>query len=56
MTKRPRTLTAAFVRTVGRPGVYGDGRGGRGLSLRVHRTASGRITKTWRQGVCSMKQ
>ena len=36
MTKQPRTLTAAFVRTVGRPGVYGDGRGGRGLlSLRV---------------------
>ena len=26
-----------------RPGVYGDGRGGRGLSLRVHRTVSGRI-------------
>ena len=51
MTKRPRTLTAAFVRTVGRRGVYGDGRGGRGLSLRVHRTASGRITKTWRQRV-----
>ena len=51
MTKRPRTLTAAFVRTVGRPGVYGDGRGGRGLSLRVRRTASGRITKTWRQRV-----
>ena len=51
MTKRLRTLTAAFVRTVGRPGVYGDGRGGRGLSLRVHRTASGRITKTWRQRV-----
>ena len=51
MTKRPRTLTAAFVRTVGRPGVYGDGRGGRGLSLRVYRTANGRITKTWRQRV-----
>ena len=51
MTKRPRTLTAAFVRTVSRPGVYGDGRGGRGLSLRVHRTKSGRITKTWRQRV-----
>ena len=51
MAKRPRTLTAAFVRTIGRPGVYGDGRGGRGLSLRVHRTASGRITKTWRQRV-----
>ena len=49
MTKRPRTLTAAFLRTVNRPGVYGDGRGGRGLSLRVHRTKSGRISKTWRQ-------
>ena len=47
--KRPRTLTAAFVRTANRPGVYGDGRGGRGLSLRVHRTKSGRISKTWRQ-------
>ena len=51
MTKRPRTLTAAFVRTISRPGVYGDGRGGRGLSLRVHRTLDGRITKTWRQRV-----
>ncbi len=51
MTKRPRTLTAAFVRTISRPGVYGDGRGGRGLSLRVHRTATGRITRTWRQRV-----
>ena len=49
MRKRPRTLTAAFVRTVNRPGVYGDGRGGRGLSLRVHRTKTGRISKTWRQ-------
>ena len=49
MRKRPRTLTAAFVRTVNRPGVYGDGRGGRGLSLRVHRTKSGRISRTWRQ-------
>ena len=51
MTKRPKTLTAAFVRTISRPGVYGDGRGGRGLSLRVHRTATGRITRTWRQRV-----
>jgi hypothetical protein len=41
MMKRPRTLSAAFVRTVNRPGVYGDGRGGRGLSLRVHRTLDG---------------
>ena len=51
MTKRPRTLTAASVRTVSRPGVYRDGCGGRGLSLRVHRTISARVTKTWRQRV-----
>ena len=51
MAKRPRTLSAAFVRTISRPGVYGDGRGGRGLSLRVHRTVNGRISKTWRQRV-----
>ena len=35
--------------SVNRPGVYGDGRGGRGLSLRVHPTKTGRISKTWRQ-------
>ena len=39
------------MRTISRPGVYGDGRGGRGLSLRVHRTLDGRITKTWPQRV-----
>ena len=49
MTRRPATLTAAFVRTVSKPGVYGDGRGSRGLSLRVHRMNSGRLSRTWRQ-------
>ena len=49
MTRRPATLTAAFVRTVSKPGVYGDGRGSRGLSLRVHRMKSGRLSRTWRQ-------
>ena len=49
MTRRPVTLTAAFVRTVSKPGVYGDGRGSRGLSLRVHRMKSGRLSRTWRQ-------
>ena len=50
-TKRARTISAAFVRTVSRPNVYGDGRGGRRLSLRAHRTVTGRITKTGRQRV-----
>ena len=49
MTRRPATLTAAFVRTVSKPGVYGDGRGSRGLSLRVHLMKSGRLSRTWRQ-------
>ena len=49
MARRPATLTAAFVRTVSKPGVYGDGRGSHGLSLRVHRMKSGRLSRTWRQ-------
>ena len=46
---RPKTLTAAFVRTVNRPGRYGDGRGGYGLSLLVKGTTTGRWSKTWSQ-------
>lgn len=47
--RRPRTFTAAFCRTVSRPGVYGDGRGGHGLALRVSRTSNGRTAKRWSQ-------
>ncbi len=47
--KRPRQLNAAFVRTVRRPGRYGDGRGGYGLSLLVKPMASGRLSKSWAQ-------
>ena len=46
---RPKTLSAAFVRTVNRPGRYGDGRGGHGLSVLVKRRANGRWSKTWSQ-------
>ncbi|MCY4666109.1 MAG: tyrosine-type recombinase/integrase [Acidimicrobiaceae bacterium] len=46
---RPKVLTAAFVRTINRPGRYGDGRGGHGLSLLVKQTANGRWSKTWAQ-------
>ena len=48
---RPRILSAAFVRNVREVGVFGDGRGGYGLALRVRVTANGRISKTWRQRV-----
>ncbi|MDE0656775.1 MAG: tyrosine-type recombinase/integrase [Acidimicrobiaceae bacterium] len=51
MLQRPRTLTAAFVRTINQPGRYGDGRGGHGLSLLVKATANGRWSKTWAQRI-----
>ena len=42
--KRPRRLSAAFVRTVNKPGRYGEGRGGFGLSLLVkERKGGGRL-------------
>ena len=46
---RPKRLTARFVQSVKRPGRYGDGRGGHGLSLLVKPTKSGRLSKTWAQ-------
>ena len=46
---RPATLSASFVRTVKRPGRYGDGRGSHGLSLLVRPTTNGRYSKTWSQ-------
>ena len=42
-------LSATFVRTITRPGRYGDGRGGFGLSLLVKPADSGRLSKTWSQ-------
>ena len=49
--RRPKTLTAAFCRTISTPGTYGDGRGGFGLTLRVKRTRNGRLSKVWAQRV-----
>ena len=46
---RPKRLNATFVKAVRRPGRYGDGRGGHGLSLLVKPTTSGRLSKTWAQ-------
>ena len=47
--KRPRRLSATFVRTVNTPGRYGDGHGGHGLSLLVKRAACGGFSKSWAQ-------
>lgn len=46
MSKR---LTRTLVKSIARPGRYGDGRGGMGLSLLVKRTANGRWSKSWSQ-------
>ena len=48
---RPAILTATFTKNINRPGRYGDGRGGYGLSLLVRETANGRLSKTWSQRV-----
>ena len=44
-----RPMSATFVRQISRPGTYGDGYGSRGLTLRVKRSASGRLAKSWTQ-------
>ena len=50
--KRPKTLSASFVKTVRQPGRYGDGRGGHGLSLLVKTTnIQVRLSKTWSQRI-----
>ena len=48
-TGRPKRLSASFVRTVNRPGRYGDGHGGRSLILLVKPRAHGGWAKSWSQ-------
>ena len=49
MKKRPKRLSSRFVKYVAKPGRYGDGRGGHGLSLRVSERKGGGWSKTWAQ-------
>lgn len=51
MAKRPKRLTEGYIAGQDTPGVYGDGRGGHGLQLRVRRTTAGHVTKRWRQQI-----
>ncbi len=46
--RRPKRLNGEFVRRVGEPGRYGDGRGSFGLSLLVKETRGG-LSKNWTQ-------
>lgn len=46
-----RPMNATFVRAVTKPGTYGDGRGGHGLTLRVKTMKNGRTARQWVQRV-----
>ena len=48
-TRTQKQLSATFVKTVTRPGRYGDGRGGHGLSLLVKPMKCGGQSRTWSQ-------
>ena len=48
-TRSPKRLSATFVKTVTRPGRYGDGRGSHGLSLLVKPMKLGGHSRTWSQ-------
>ena len=49
--RQPKRLTSAFVRTTREVGRHGDGRGSCGLTLLVHRAATGGVTKSWVQRI-----
>lgn len=49
--RQGRPLSATFVSRLNKPGRYGDGYGGWGLYLRVHRRTNGRLSKTWGQRI-----
>ena len=49
--RQGRPLSATFVSRINKPGRYGDGYGGWGLYLRVHRRTNGRLSKTWGQRI-----
>ena len=44
-------LNAGFIRTVKKPGSYGDGHGGYGLTLLVRPRAAGGVRKSWSQRI-----
>ena len=49
--KRGARLSFSFVDTIKKPGTYGDGRGGHGLSLVVTPRTRGDVGKSWKQRV-----
>ena len=46
-----KKLTHAFIKSINKPGRYGDGRGGNGLSILAKKMSNGRWSKSWSQRI-----
>ena len=51
MDQKPPRLTTAFIKSIDRPGRWGDGRGGNGLSIVAYANAGGGINRAWSQRI-----
>ena len=51
MDQKPSRLTTAFIKSIDRPGRWGDGRGGNGLSIIAYTNAAGGINLAWSQRI-----
>ena len=51
MDPKPDRLTTAFIKSIDRPGRWGDGRGGNGLSIISYTNAAGGLNKAWSQRI-----
>ena len=49
LARDSRQLTTRFIRSIDRPGRFGDGRGSHGLSIRAKGNAAGGLNKFWQQ-------
>ena len=47
----PGRLSHQFIRSIDRPGRFGDGRGSHGLSIRANRNAAGGLNFVWQQRI-----
>lgn len=51
MNQKPPRLTAAYIKTIDRPGRWGDGHGGNGLSIIAYANAAGGLNMSWSQRI-----
>ena len=51
LARESAQLTAAFIKSIDRPGRFGDGRGSHGLSILAYANSKGGINKSWSQRI-----